>query len=824
LHNDEWEDRVMTALFRRTRVSLSKRLYLSAVELAYPMGMGLLVRLLHHKRGRSKVAPMRRNSAGKQILLSRGPLVSLLLIFIVTAVGCNQDPNVRKQKYYKSGLAYIKQGKLSEATIQFRNALQIDPQYADAETMLGKADIELKLYPEAYKQLKAAVDANADNLPARNSLGSLYILARRFPDAQAQAEYILQQSPKDVDARLLLAVSLAGQQKLSESEHEFRNLLELSPGNLPALTNLAILKIKGNQPDAAESFLKEAVERNPSVTQPYLTLANFYVRTGRAAEAEQIFRKALTVTHDDVEVLQAQALYYENLGKWDDAEKVVRRIQALHFSEQKYWGALADYYVSRGDWPKAKAELERVVSEHKKDAVNQRKLVETYVEMGNASAAEKLNESILRANPKDVLAHLAKGRLYLSKGDTDNAIVEFNKTKQYEPDLPALYFWYAQANLKRNEVQEAKQALSDAIKYDPNFRLARLMLGELLLRSGAPDAALSQAQEMIARQPRDTQAVMMMADAYMLKNDYGQAEKILKAMTNELPQYAVPHEGLGVMDMVNNDFSGAQRQFEQAWNLQPNSEAILSQVVQTYVQQKQLAGATKFLEGELGSPIPNKLIVNNQLARIYELQGRHTEAIALWNKVLAENPGANGTATALATAYVQGGKSEEAIQVLDKAVAHNPRDPKLQLFLGNLLEQTGDWKDAQKAYEQALQLDSSDPMAQNNLAWLMTEHGGNIDVALKLAQQAKEKATNDVNVTDTIGWIYYKKASYQVALAYLRDCAKKSPGNPTIQYHLGMTYLHLGAKEEARAALQKSIKLDPHFQEAESAHQALSSL
>ena len=87
---------------------------------------------------------------------------------------------------------------------------------------------------------------------------------------------------------------------------------------------------------------------------------------------------------------------------------------------------------------------------------------------------------------------------------------------------------------------------------------------------------------------------MMMADAYILKKDYGQAEKILKAVSNQLPQFVPAHEGLGAVDVLSNDFSGAQRQFEQAWSLRPNSEAILSQVVQTYVQQKEFAGATKF--------------------------------------------------------------------------------------------------------------------------------------------------------------------------------------------------------------------------------------
>ena len=64
-------------------------------------------------------------------------------------------------------------------------------------------------------------------------------------------------------------------------------------------------------------------------------------------------------------------------------------------------------------------------------------------------------------------------------------------------------------------------------------------------------------------------------------------------MADKLPQSAVPHEGLGVVDVLSNDFSGAQRQFEQAWSLQPNSEAILSQVVQTRAAEG-FAGATKF--------------------------------------------------------------------------------------------------------------------------------------------------------------------------------------------------------------------------------------
>ena len=48
--------------------------------------------------------------------------------------------------------------------------------------------------------------------------------------------------------------------------------------------------------------------------------------------------------------------------------------------------------------------------------------------------------------------------------------------------------------------------------------------------------------------------------------------------------------------------------------------------------------------------------------------------------------------------------------------------------------------------------------AANNVAWVLAEHGGNIDEALNWAQVAKEKMPQDPSIMDTLGWIYYKKA------------------------------------------------------------------
>ena len=89
--------------------------------------------------------------------------------------------------------------------------------------------------------------------------------------------------------------------------------------------------------------------------------------------------------------------------------------------------------------------------------------------------------------------------------------------------------------------------------------------------------------------------------------------------------------------------------------------------------------------------------------------------------------------------------------------------------------------------------------AANNLAGVLSEHGGDKDKALALAQTAKELAPEDPQVSATVGWIFYRRGVHQRALALLKDSVAKLPCNTVIQYHLGMGSAQLGDKEAARA-------------------------
>jgi Tfp pilus assembly protein PilF len=118
-------------------------------------------------------------------------------------------------------------------------------------------------------------------------------------------------------------------------------------------------------------------------------------------------------------------------------------------------------------------------------------------------------------------------------------------------------------------------------------------------------------------------------------------------------------------------------------------------------------------------------------------------------------------------------------------------------------------------------VDPGSPVVANRLANLYLDHGGDVNLAVSLAQTAKQKMPESPVATDTLGWAYYKLGSTKAAVAQLTESVKKAPHNPVYQYHLGMAYLADGRLDLAGQSLQRALTSDPHFPDATSARAAL---
>src|SRR5947208_16519062 len=97
-------------------------------------------------------------------------LVVLAAIFVLA---CTRDPNKLRAKHLDQGEKYFKAGKVQEAVLEFRNAVQADPKSADAHYLLGRGYVALRNIDAAYRELNEAVSLKPDKHEAQLQLAVL---------------------------------------------------------------------------------------------------------------------------------------------------------------------------------------------------------------------------------------------------------------------------------------------------------------------------------------------------------------------------------------------------------------------------------------------------------------------------------------------------------------------------------------------------------------------------------------------------------------------------------------------------------------------------
>ncbi|MDH3827604.1 MAG: tetratricopeptide repeat protein, partial [Desulfobacterales bacterium] len=65
---------------------------------------------------------------------------------------------------------------------------------------------------------------------------------------------------------------------------------------------------------------------------------------------------------------------------------------------------------------------------------------------------------------------------------------------------------------------------------------------------------------------------------------------------------------------------------------------------------------------------------------------------------------------------------------------------------------------------------------------------------------------DDGYITDSLGWVYYKKGEFEKAVQYLQKAVQMVPDDPIMLEHLGDAYLKLNDKAKALKYYNKSLK------------------
>jgi tetratricopeptide (TPR) repeat protein len=190
-------------------------------------------------------------------------------------------------------------------------------------------------------------------------------------------------------------------------------------------------------------------------------------------------------------------------------------------------------------------------------------------------------------------------------------------------------------------------------------------------------------------------------------------------------------------------------------------------------------------------------------------------------QALTLDPKARDAYTLLGNIDLTRGNIDSAKTAFRSAIQAEPNSLVNYLALENQYEREGNWDEAKNLCERAHQINPGSPVVAFRLARLYEDHGGDINVALSLAQVAKQSMPGFPGTADVLGWADYKLGASEAAIAQLKESVDKEPNNPIYQYHLGMAYLASGRSELARDSLRRALASDPSFPEAATARAAL---
>ena len=100
---------------------------------------------------------------------------------------CSLDPESAKQKYFARAEHYFAEKQYDEATVEYRNALQQDPLFAEARFKLAETYVAKNDYRSAYPEYISAADQRPDDLAIQTRAGTMLLLGRRFEEARNRA-------------------------------------------------------------------------------------------------------------------------------------------------------------------------------------------------------------------------------------------------------------------------------------------------------------------------------------------------------------------------------------------------------------------------------------------------------------------------------------------------------------------------------------------------------------------------------------------------------------------------------------------------------------
>jgi tetratricopeptide (TPR) repeat protein len=266
---------------------------------------------------------------------------------------------------------------------------------------------------------------------------------------------------------------------------------------------------------------------------------------------------------------------------------------------------------------------------------------------GRGREAEPLHRHALAARPDYAKGHEELGRSLLQQGRTEDAIAALKRALELDPKLQSAQLALVNLLGESGRTGEAEQLMQAFLRADP-FREWLAKAAELH-RTGKLEDAEGIYREILQRDPKNLEALRLLALIAMQFEHYGQAEQFLKRAVEIAPDFLAAWIDLSRAQLERLDLDAARASIERAAALNPGSATV--QV---------------------------------HLANVQARSGRHAEAAETYRRAAGLNPEVPAPWTGLGNTLKTIGRQAEAIEAYRHATRLRPANSEAWWSLSNL--------------------------------------------------------------------------------------------------------------------------------------------
>ncbi len=487
--------------------------------------------------------------------------------------------------------------------------------------------------------------------------------------------------------------------------------LEIDPNSSAAMYELASIHASNNDFTSATLLLEKAISLNQKNIWYKQLLAQIYQQSKKFNEAARLYTEMLKDDPENLQFLYTKAVMLANAQKYSEAIETYKLLESKTGINEQISVEIQQLYIANGQVGKAFDEINKLIKD----------------------------------NPAEPKYYGLLADLYQSQGDSVNALKNYNKILEMDPESGFVHFSLANYYLEKNQIEKSFEETKKGFSSKEVDLQTKLQL-YMMLVSNREESKLTDEKEveliniLIENHPDEFLVYTIQADNFLRNNKLAEGREAL----------------LKVLDLESNDYM--------IWE--------------------------------------KLLFIDNDLQDWKGLYEHSTSAIELF-------PNQPNIYLLKSVACIQLEKYDETIAVIDEGidfiVDNAPLKGQFLMLKGEALYKQNKIDEAFKLFDKSIELSPDNYIGLNNYAYYLSLAGRDLDKAERMSGKVIERFPDNSTYLDTYAWVLFKKGNYTLAKFYMETALKNGGDvNAVLLEHYGDILFMLNKLDEAKQYWEKA--------------------